>query len=173
MAKEPRPKKGKKVDEAPEQEEKITPENLDGGNSVPENTDEDDGDNEKLTPPAQTLPSDVSEKDWLQKYQVRTIAGQQIQGGVQSNPAVGSDAENMKKLMLAGPKIRMFFPLVNGEAKSSMQTVNINGYRLDFPKQAYVDVPELAANVLMESLQQTEAAVNSFRIAGDEEEFNK
>lgn len=104
------------------------------------------------------------EGDYLQKYQYRK---QTLFGSLASNPVPGSKAEKMKKFLLASPKVRMFIPQTPGEDKSIPQSVTLNGYRLDFPKNAYVDVPEPVANVLMESLKQTELAIERSKISGD------
>ena len=52
-------------------------------------------------------------------------------------------------------------------APSIKQTVCLNGYRLELPKDTYVDVPEAIANVLAESLKQTNVAIQKGQISGD------
>lgn len=107
--------------------------------------------------------------DYLLKYQYRK---QTPFGSVASNPAPGSKAEKMKAFLLSSPKVRMFIPQTPGEDISIPQSVCLNGYRLDFPKQTYLDVPEPVANVLMESLKQTEVAIMRNRIDGDSKKEN-
>ena len=111
-------------------------------------------------------PTDVEEKDYLRKYQVRK---QTAPGSVESDPQKGSKAEIMKKALLEQPRVRMLIPRSQGEHKSIAQSVNLNGYRLDFPKNAYVDVPRQVAEVLGESLEQTDIALQHNIIGGDKQ----
>lgn len=120
----------------------------------------------RLTPPAQELSEDKVEGDYLRQYQYRK---QTKFGSVDSDPQPGSKAAIMKKFLLSQPRVRMLFPRPQGEDGSVLQTVNLNGYRLDFPKDAYVDVPIPVADVLGESLKQTNAALRQFRIDGNKE----
>ena len=106
-----------------------------------------------------------TQEDYLRKYQVRK---QTNKGSVESDPPTGSKAEKMKKFLLKQPKVRMLIPRPQGEAGTVDQTVCLNGYRLDFPKDTYVEVPLQVAEVLGESLKQTNAAVQRNRIDGNE-----
>lgn len=113
------------------------------------------------------------EKDYLKKYEVHVPSGYpyfMVPGVKYSAPAVGSKAETMKKILLAQPRIRFFIQRGQNESPKVLQTVNLNGYRLDLPKNAYMDLPEQVCNVLMDSLKQTESALNQFRI--DREGFD-
>lgn len=123
----------------------------------------------RLARPAQRLPATEVEKDYLRKYQYRK---QTVPGSVESDPIPGSKAHRMKTILLAQPRIRMFIPRLQGEDASILQSVTINGYRLDFPKQAYIEVPQQVADVLMESLGQTETALQYMRIDGDKRKEN-
>lgn len=116
---------------------------------------------DRLQPPA-AMPS--NQEDYLRQYQVRK---QTRPGTTESDPPVGSKAETMKKFLLSQSKVRFFIPRFQGEDVSVKQSVCLNGYRLEFPKQAYLDIPEAVANVLMESLKQTEEAVQRNRIDGN------
>lgn len=117
-----------------------------------------------LLPPVQDVPGSEDEGDYLRKYQVRK---QTVPGSVGSDPPAGSKAEKMKVFLLKQPKVRMIFPHPVGEAPSIKQTVCLNGYRLELPKDTYVDVPEAIANVLAESLKQTNVAIQKGQISGD------
>jgi len=120
----------------------------------------------RLQPPAAELPESQEEGDYLRKYQVRK---QTRPGSPESDPPKGSKAEAMKKFLLSQPRVRFFIPRPQGEDVSIRQSVCLNGYRLDFPKQSYVDLPQSVADVLMESLQQTEEALQRNRIDGNKE----
>jgi hypothetical protein len=109
------------------------------------------------------------EGDYLQKYQYRK---QTEFGSVASNPQAGSKAEKMKKHLLAQKTVRMMIPLEKGDDHKFPHTVNLNGYRLDFPRNKYIDLPEQIADLIQESFGQTEEALNRFRIdKGNEKEL--
>src|SRR3990167_10227576 len=95
-------------------------------------------------------------KDYLRQYQYRK---QTKSGSPESDPQPGSKAEKMKKFLLSQRSIRSLIPRPFGEHSSIMLSVTLNGYRLDFPKDTYIDVPQQVAEVLAESLQQTNAAL--------------
>ncbi len=115
----------------------------------------------RLEAPSVEEPVDANAGDYLRQYQVRKQA---LSGSTQSDPPAGSKAAKMKAELLSQPKIRFFIPRAPGESPTILQSVTLNGYRMDFPKQAYVDVPLQVAEVLAESLKQTDAALNQFRI---------
>lgn len=121
---------------------------------------------DRLTPPPADLPGGEPQGDYLRKYQYRK---QTKPGSVESDPPTGSKAEKMKKFLLSQPVIRMMFPHPMGEDSSIKQSVCLNGYRLDFEKDTYVDVPLQIAEVLGESLKQTNTALLQFRIDGNKE----
>ena len=104
--------------------------------------------------------------DYLRQYQYRK---QTEFGSVASDPQPGSKAEKMKALLLSQPKVGFTFPLVMGEAPNSKQSICINGYRLDFPKNAYIEVPMQIAQESMQSQGQTNAAIAQFQIRQDQE----
>lgn len=67
---------------------------------------------------------------------------------------------DMKTLLSAQPKVRVFVPLEAGETvvKNTdgskafpFLPVSINGYRLNVPKGVYVDVPQTVADIISES----------------------
>ena len=144
-------------------EESSVVENVAGEESLPDNSSEDEP---RIVPPEEkpAEATEAAEEDYLRKYQMKKQA---VNGSKESDPPAGSKAEKMKKKLLKMPKIRFFIPRPEGEDKSILQTVNLNGYRLDFPKQAYLDIPQQIADVLMESLGQTEKALDQFRISGN------
>lgn len=140
-------------------EERLTP-------SVPAAPEvEEEVEEERLKPsnPEQGSASAQGE-DYLRKYQYRK---QTVYGSKESDPPAGSKAENMKKFLLAQPRVRIFVPRTSGEDKTVLQTVCLNGYRLDFPKNTYLELPLQIAEVLGESLAQTEQAIERMRIDGD------
>lgn len=102
--------------------------------------------------------------DFLRPYQYRK---QTQPGSVESDPVPGSKAATMKAFLLSQPRVRMLIPRPQGEKSSIKQSVNLNGYRLDLPKDTYVEVPLQIADVLGESLNQTNAALQVNRIDGD------
>jgi hypothetical protein len=119
---------------------------------------------ERLTPPEQKAPVMQEEVDYLRKYQYRK---QTVRGSVESDPVPGSKAERQKERLLTQPKVSIMIPREQGEDKSILHPVTLNGYRLDLPKQTYVVVPEQVADVIKESLNQTEQALSMNRIDGN------
>lgn len=121
----------------------------------------------RLAPDSEVVntPESTEQEDYLRQYQYKKQAPF---GSVKSDPQRGSKAEKMKQHLLSQPRVRFMIPLEKGEDKNIKASVNMNGYRLDFPKNAYVLMPEDVANLLMNSLNQTSAAIQSHRIDGDE-----
>lgn len=66
-------------------------------------------------------------------------------------------AAKMKALCDAEPKVRFMIPL-NGEKKGSIETCQINGYRLNILKGVMVNIPMRFAKLLEESYSLTESA---------------
>lgn len=122
----------------------------------------------KLEAPVQILSLEPVE-DYLRQYQYRK---QTVFGSKDSDPQPGSKSDIMKKHLLASPRVRMFIPRPEGEDKSILQSVTLNGYRLDLPKNAYIELPEQIFNVLKESLAQTEIALDQNRISGNKQKEN-
>lgn len=108
----------------------------------------------------------VEEVDYLRKYQYRKDA---VFGSVASDPIKGSKAERQKRILLAQPRVRMIVPRKQDESPKVLYTVNINGYRLDFPKNDYIDVPKQIADVIIDSQKQTDTALSFMRIADQKE----
>ena len=76
----------------------------------------------------------------------------------------------MKKALLVQPRANLFIPLRENESAASVLSVNLNGYRLDLPKNVYVEVPKQIAEVIMESLNQQAKALLPFQIGKDKED---
>lgn len=105
--------------------------------------------------------------DYLRQYQYKKVNDVPTIGGVMTDPDKGSKAEKMKTLLLAQPKVRIIVARDPGEHGSVLMSVNLNSYRLDFPKNTYIEMPEQIAEVIMQSQAQTDAALKVFRIDGD------
>lgn len=120
------------------------------------------GDEGRLQPPSDVHSS--AEGDYLRQYQYRK---QTPFGSKESDPQLGSKAAKMKEHLLSQDKVRIFVPRALGESPLIKQSVCLNGYRLDLPKQAYLEVPMQVAEVIMDSLSQTEAAIIRGQISGD------
>jgi len=123
---------------------------------------------ERLTPPSDQLetPPVKVEGDYLRQYQYRK---QTEFGSKDSDPQPGSKAVIMKKFLLSQPRVRIFIPRQQGADPNIRQSVTLNSYRLDLPKNTYIDVPLEVANIITESLNQTEAAILRGQITGDKE----
>jgi len=111
----------------------------------------------------------VEEVDYLRKYQYKK---QTKFGSPESDPAPGSKAEIMKKQLLAQPKYSIFIPLEQGQDSSVKLSVTLNGYRLDLPKQVYLELPSQISEVIMESLRQQTEALKPYRIDGNKDKEN-
>ena len=94
--------------------------------------------------------------DYLRQYQIRKNAKP---GSLKSDPQKGSKAEAMKAHLLAQPTRTILVNRPDGEDKKSVGTVNLNGYRLDFPKEVYLELPVQVADVIQDSQGQTRKAI--------------
>jgi len=74
-----------------------------------------------------------------------------------------SKAEKMKENLHSQPKVTIMIPLDNGEAEGATLPVTLNGYKYTIMKNVYVEVPKQVAEVVMNSLKQTNAAGQAFR----------
>lgn len=157
------------------EEKKLSPEDLNKNEETSEPEEEEQ--EEKLENEADEEPEEAKEadtpEDYLRQYQVKVVSGAQIQGGVKSDPTPGSKADLMKQRLLSQEKVKMYVPRAQGESKKVLQSVTLNGYRMDFPKGAYILVPKQVADLLDESLNLTEAAVERNKIDGDEDKESK
>ena len=109
----------------------------------------------------------VEDEDYLKPFEIHQATGRpyfELSGVSYSSPTPGSKRAKMKAILLKQPRIRFFVPRKDGEDKTVHQQVCLNGYRLEIPKNTYIDVPQQIAEVLADSLSQTEAALNQFLI---------
>lgn len=67
-------------------------------------------------------------------------------------------AKIMKEFLLSQPEIATFIPRDPNEDKSVEQVVNLNGYKLEIPKNTYVSLPLQVHEVIRAALEQTEKA---------------
>lgn len=113
-----------------------------------------------------TVKTTISEgEDYLQKYQY----GRELPlGDPRTNPSLGGKAARMKGFLLKQPRVRIIIPREQGESPIVRLSVCLNGYRLDFPKQTYIEVPEQVAEVIMSSQHQTEEALQYMRVDRNE-----
>jgi len=94
--------------------------------------------------------------DYLRQYQVRKGT---VPGSKESDPIPESKSAMMKEELLKQHKVRIIVPRAPKEDPSIMQSVQLNGYRMDFPKQTYIEVPQQVAEVITRSQQQTDDAI--------------
>lgn len=103
-------------------------------------------------------------EDYLRQYQYRKGT---VPGSPESDPQPGSKAEVMKRKLLRQRRVRTIILRAMGEHKSIKSSVTLNGYRLDFPKNRYLDLPEQISQIIIDSQQQTEEAISQGQIAND------
>mgnify|MGYP001583112984 CR=1 FL=1 len=124
-------------------------------------------DEERLQPePAGTAAPD-SDEDYLRQYQYKKVNSIPTVGGAGTDPDAGSKAETMKAHLLAQPRVSIFIPRAEGEDATVRLSVNLNGYRLDLPKQQYLELPKQVAEVIMDSQKQQVKALQPYQISGD------
>jgi hypothetical protein len=71
-------------------------------------------------------------------------------------------AERMKANLESQPKVRIMINLEGKEVRGkSVETVILNGYRLNIPKGVYVDVPQQVADVIANYQSATEDALHN------------
>lgn len=71
-----------------------------------------------------------------------------------------SKAARMKEALEKQEKVPVFVPLDGKEKKGTQLPVTLNGYRVNVPKGLYVKVPQQVAQVIMDSLNQTQEATD-------------
>lgn len=79
-----------------------------------------------------------------------------------SAPVHGGKAEIMRHKLASQPKVAIIIPLSPGEKEGSTESVILNGYRINVRKGIYVQVPQQVAQVIMESQQMTQEAINNY-----------
>ena len=113
--------------------------------------------------------------DYLQQYQYKKVNNNPVLGsvaGALTDPDKGSKAEKMKAFLFGQRKITMLIPLPEGSDPKVLHSVCLNGYRLDFPTNTYIEVPEQVAEVVSKSNSQTLLALSKNRIDGNEKKEN-
>ncbi len=114
--------------------------------------------------PEKIIPEkEVKEKvdeDYIRQYQFKKVNNIPTIGGVETDPDKGSKAEIMKASLLKQNKISMLIPLSEGSNPNVKYPVTLNGYRLDFPTNTYVEVPLQIAEVVRKSNSQTLMALD-------------
>ena len=98
--------------------------------------------------------------DYLRQYQYKKDV---VFGSIESNPK-GGKAEVMKNSLLLQDKVRILIPVDSGMDASIKKSINLNGYRLDLPKNTYIEVPKQIADVIMSSQKQEVQALSPLRI---------
>ena len=122
-------------------------------------------DEPKLEPPAPAVaPAPVVDPDYLRAYQCKKVDNNPTWGGKSTDPDPGSKAEVMKKNLLSQERVSIFIPKAETEDPKIKLSVTLNGYRLDFPKNVYLQVPLQIAEVIRESLNQQASALLPFQI---------
>lgn len=130
---------------------------LKGEPQKPEEKPEEEPEPPKVTAKVKT-PSKAPFLDYLRKYQYRQNT---VTGSPQSDPMPGSRAEKIKKILLTQPKVRIMIPKPESEKGYFPHSVTINGYRLDLPKNVYLDVPEQVADMVLNAQKQTQEAYDN------------
>lgn len=72
-----------------------------------------------------------------------------------------SKAMRMKEHLAKQPKVQVFVPLEGKEKMGTQLPVTLNGYGVKIPKGMYVEVPQQIAEVIMDSLNQTQQALDN------------
>ena len=103
------------------------------------------------------------EEDYLRQYQYMR---EMPLGHPNSDPKDGKP-KVMKAQLLKQAKVRVMIPVDSGSDPSVPFSVQLNGYRLDLPRNQYIDVPQQVAEVIMNSHNQTNQALNMFKIGDD------
>ena len=127
---------------------------------------------ERLTPKVDKIEASIeapvkvkSSEDYLRPYQYKKVNDRIQTGGALTDPDKGSKAEVMKKNLLLQDKVKVLIQVESGSDPKVPFTVNLNGYRLDLPRNTYLEVPQQVAEVIMTSQQQTLAALDQFKIS--------
>ena len=160
-----------KSKEANEEEKKITPPETSVENKlVPPQE-------EKLTPPPDPKLEDKKEKDYLWQYEFHHDTGRpyfQLQNRSDIKympPQPGTKSAKMKAHLLGQEKKEYSIPRNPNESKEILQTVNMNGYHLELPKNTYIYLPIQIVEFLKESQMRTENALKG-GIEGDTSKEN-
>lgn len=102
----------------------------------------------------------LEDEDYLRKYQY----GREMPlGDKRTDPSPGGKAYEMKRILLSQPRVSILIPVDAGSDPSVPLSVTLNGYRLDLPRQTYLEVPKQVAEIVMQSQKQTVQALDQFR----------
>jgi len=130
---------------------------------VPEEDDDeedDEDDKEIIQDEEDEEEEEEEEKDYLLKFQFgKDDNGPFRIGDPRSNPAQGSKAEIMKKQLLKQQKVTIMIPVPDGDDESYPHSVTLNGYRLDIPRNTYVELPKQVGDLIMISQKQKAEAL--------------
>jgi len=107
------------------------------------------------------------EEDYLRQYQYKKVNNVPQVGGKLTDPDKGSKAETMKAALLKQPRVHTLIPLDPGSNPKVPYSVMLNGYRLDFPVNSYIYVPQQVAEKIVQANNQTIAALGQYRVDGD------
>lgn len=77
-------------------------------------------------------------------------------------------AEIMRRELEAQEKVPIMIPLAPSEVEGSTESVILNGYRINIRKGMYVHVPRQVAEVIMESQQMTQEAIQNYFLMNSE-----
>ena len=122
-------------------------------------------DESKLEAPAPAVAEvPKADPDYLRQYQYKSVNNVPTVGSRLTDPDPGSKAELMKKHLLSQEKVNIFIPKAETEDPKIKLSVTLNGYRLDLPKNVYLQVPFNVAEVIRESLNQQASALLPFQI---------
>ena len=132
-----------------------------------ENTEEE----EKITPETEAPEKKEEVGDYLKQYEYQKASGHPYaksaaMGFPYSAPT--GRALVMKNVLLKQPRIRTSISRNQGEHKSILQSICLNGYRLDFPKNSALQLPEQIVETLEESQEITEHASDNMPTRGIE-----
>lgn len=111
--------------------------------------------------------ADKEEEDYLRQYQYKKVNNIPTVGGVLTDPEAGSKAARMKVYLLSEEKVSILIPLPEGSDPKVLYSVCLNGYRLDFPTNAYIKVPMQIATVISDSNKQTLMALEQGKVGGN------
>lgn len=144
------------------EEEKLTPPSSSSENAESE---------QKLTPPAEPKLESKKEKDYLWKFeyhqpsgrayfQIMEAGSRYFQPGIKyMPPQPGSKAAKFKEQLLGQETKEYLIPRQAGEDKEIAQTVNMNGYHLELPKNIYLILPVQIVEFIKDSIEKTDIAL--------------
>ena len=137
---------------------------------------EDSGEKLKAPPPARAdfddevadAPAGVKKGDYLWPYEIDRNTGQPhflarhipFDPPWQYRQPDRVRSREQKARFLTERRIMYIIPRPDGEKGEVTQTVNVNSYHLEFPKNQKLELPESVVDILMQSFKQTKDALN-------------